>query len=195
MKFDSFTTRTTKLVLLAALGISFSAGAAPDPDNNTSIGHQPGTFSLYPFGQFLFGSHIKNAIGPGGGFAYNICDQAAVTLEGYVGDMDTRINGINGTGTTYDATVNFEYKIMKGARFSPYLTLGVGVFNYDSKDFDPNPKFLNIASTGIMGGGGVGVSYEFNQHWFFKGCLRVWGTSVHNVDVLYGPTLALGYTF
>ena len=193
MKAHSYFRRPAQLALLAAV-VSLGAGAARAQDN-TSTCHQPGTFNIYPFGQFLFGSHIKQAIGPGFGVGYNLCEQTAVTLEGYVGDLNTHINGIGGTGTTYDATLNFEYKVIKGAKFSPYLTLGLGIFNYDSKDFDPHPRFLNIASTGIMGGGGAGVSYEFNKHWFFKGCFRVWGTSVHNADVLYGPTLAAGYNF
>lgn len=197
MKAHTTLKQSIKSVMLGA-AVVLGAGAACAQDNAgtcESVCHKPGTFNVYPFGQFLFGGHINEAIGLGVGVGYNLCEQGSVTFEGYVGDLDTRINGYHGVGTTYNATLNFEYKLRKGARFSPYLTLGAGMFNYDSKDYDPHYINLNVSGSGVMGGGGAGVSYEFCERSFMKLCFRVWGTSVHNADVLYGPTLAVAYSF
>lgn len=197
MKLSSHLIQTAGTVLLGA-AVLLGAGTARAEDGTGTCDsqcHKPGTFNVYPFCQSLFGDHIREAVGAGVGVGYNLCEQTAVTFEGYVGDLDTRINDIHGVGTTYQFTFNFEYKIRKDARFSPYLTLGAGMFNYDSKDYDPYYIKLNVSGSGVMGGGGAGVSYEFCKHSFMKLCFRVWGTSVHNADVLYGPTLALAYSF
>lgn len=149
---------------------------------------------FYVLGQYWTGSNIRNATGPGFGIGYNLTEHANVNLEGYVGDLDVKINGVNGVGTTFVSTINLDYNFLK-SRFTPLVTLGAGVFNYDARDHEKHPLIFNVADTGACYGGGAGLRYEVSRHWFMKAEYRVFGTSVSGMEVVHGPDISVGWKF
>jgi opacity protein-like surface antigen len=147
-------------------------------------------------GKFWFGNEIiKSAIGTGFMAGYNFDEHWNLNLEAYCGiHLDTEVDGKDGIGSIYTGILNLDYYFKTG-KFTPYLTASAGIFNYDTKEtFDGHSDF-SIATTGMSYGGGGGVRYAFNEHWFVKGSFHAFAATCNGVGVMYGPEVTIGFKF
>ncbi|HMP82994.1 MAG TPA: outer membrane beta-barrel protein [Verrucomicrobiota bacterium] len=189
---------SSSVVHIACLGLLTTlapvfAGGGPDGSSDYS---RAGRWELGLPGKYWMGNDIiKNALGTGFMVGYNFDEHWNVNLEGYCGiRLETEVDGIDGSGSIYTAIVNLEYYFKPG-KFSPYLTASTGFFNYDTKeDFNGSSAFSEVES-GFSYGGGAGVRWAYNDHWFIKGSYHAFGTTTDGAKFMHGPEITIGYQF
>jgi opacity protein-like surface antigen len=192
LKMKSYTSLIAKLVSgLSVLALVSSSPAADEAGFDRS-----GHWEIGLPGKFWFGNDIiKDAIGTGFMGGYNFNEHWNLNLEAYCGiHLDTEVDGIDGKGTIYTGILNVEYYVKPG-RFSPYLTASGGIFNYDTKETFHGPSRFSVATTGMSYGGGAGVRYAIDEHWFLKGSFHVFAATCNGVGVMYGPEVTIGFQF
>jgi opacity protein-like surface antigen len=191
---QTFNNTRRSIIFALTLAAACLAPSASRADDLAS--ERAGHWEIGLPGKYWMGSDaIESALGTGFMIGYNLDAHWNVNLEGYIGiRLDTEVDGVEGKGSIYTAMINLEY-ILKPGRFSPYLSVCGGVFNYDAKETFDGPSAFNVAETGVSYGGGAGVRWELSRHWFVKGAYRALGTSADGACLLHGPEITIGWLF
>jgi opacity protein-like surface antigen len=147
-------------------------------------------------GQYQMGDDvINNALGTGGVIGYNFNEHWNLNFEAYCGiRLETEVDGVDGKGSTYVGTLNLEYNFKPG-KFSPFVSAGVGIFNYDAKESFSGDSAFSVAETGVSYGAGAGFRWEISHHWMAKFAYRAFGTTADGAEFLHGPAITIGWKF
>lgn len=179
----------SKVLVALTLSMTLSAAIADDAEPARA-----GRWEFSAMGQYSSGDQVEHSYSPGFILGYNFNDHWNLNLNGSVGLVDAKVDGVKGEGSIYTAALNVDYHFLTG-KVTPFVSAGVGIFNWDAKENFSGPSAFSVVGTGVSYSGAVGVRWEMCPRTFLRAAYRGTGTSLSGVSFMNGAEISLGWKF